>query len=93
MYERLRSRDRTVGDLAKLARISQPAASQHLRVLRHARLVTSRREGTRSHYRATTTGLADLRRYLETLWDDVLAAYASADLEPRADAPSKGRSR
>jgi DNA-binding transcriptional ArsR family regulator len=71
-----------VGELARLARVTQPAVSQHLRVLRQARLVTDRREGTRRHYRATTDGLAELRRYLESLWDDVLAAYAADDPAP-----------
>ena len=67
-----------MGELAKAARISQPAASQHLRVLRKARLVQERREGTRHYYRASHEGLADLKRYLESMWDDVLAAYAAA---------------
>lgn len=82
LYERLRRRSHTVGELARLARVTQPAVSQHLRVLRQARLVTDRREGTRRHYRATTEGLAELRRYVESLWDDVLAAYAADDPAP-----------
>lgn len=88
LYERLRSRDRTVGELARLARITQPAASQHLRVLREARLVTSRRDGARRHYSASREGLADLRAYVESLWDDVLAAYARDDRDP-PPAPAK----
>jgi DNA-binding transcriptional ArsR family regulator len=82
LYERLRRRPHTVGELARLARVTQPAVSQHLRVLRDARLVTDRREGTRRHYRATTDGLAELRRYVESLWDDVLTAYAAEDPAP-----------
>jgi DNA-binding transcriptional ArsR family regulator len=87
LYERLRRRSHTVGELARLARVTQPAVSQHLRVLRDARLVTDRREGTRRHYRATTDGLAELRRYVEALWDDVLAAYAADDPAPPRRAP------
>jgi DNA-binding transcriptional ArsR family regulator len=82
MFERLRQRPHTVGELSRLARISQPAVSQHLRVLRDARLVTHDQEGTRRHYRASRDGLADLRRYIETMWDEVLTAYASADPNP-----------
>ncbi len=78
LYERLRRREQAVGDLAKVLRVSQPAVSQHLRVLRRARLVRERREGTRHYYRASPHGLAELRKYLESLWDDVLAAYAGA---------------
>jgi DNA-binding transcriptional ArsR family regulator len=84
VYERLRRRPHTVGELAELARITQPGVSQHLRVLRAARLVTDRREGTRRYYSADRAGLAELRRYVESLWDDVLAAYAGDDPEPPA---------
>lgn len=87
IYERLRRRPHTVGELAKLSRITQPAVSQHLRVLRRARLVADRRDGTRRHYRASTDGLAELKRYVESMWDDVLTAYAAADPAP----PKRGR--
>ena len=77
MFDRLRRRPHTVGELAQSARISQPAASQHLSVLRRARLVgPPRREGTRRYYQATPDGLVDLRRWVESMWDDVLTAYA-----------------
>ena len=79
LFERLRRRPHTVGELARMARVSQPAISQHLRVLRRARLVTHEPQGTRRHYRASREGLDGLRVYLETLWDDVLAAYAADD--------------
>ena len=45
LFEQLRQRARTVGELAELARIRQPTVSQHLQVLRRARLVTDRRSG------------------------------------------------
>ena len=86
LYERLRRRPHTVGELAASTRISQPATSQHLKVLRNARLVSIRQEGTRRYYRASREALADLRRYIESLWDDVLAAYAADDPRP----PKKG---
>jgi DNA-binding transcriptional ArsR family regulator len=78
LYERLRRGEHAVGDLAKVLRVSQPAVSQHLRVLRRARLVRERREGTRHYYRARPDGLAELRKYVESLWDDVLKAYAGS---------------
>jgi DNA-binding transcriptional ArsR family regulator len=84
LFERLRRGSRTVGELARGVGISQPAASQHLRVLGKARLVgPPRREGTRRYYQADPRGLGELRRYLESMWDDVLAAFA------REDSPSK----
>ena len=90
VYERLRRRPHTVGELAKLADVSQPAVSQHLRVLDGARLVTHRREGTRRYYSARPEGLAELRRYVESLWDDVLDAYAGTQRQPRARRRTNG---
>ena len=79
LFEQLRQRARTVGELAELARIRQPTVSQHLQVLRRAQLVTDRRDGTRRFYSADRTGLHELRAYVESMWDDVLAAYAAQD--------------
>lgn len=75
LYERLRERPHAVGDLAHAAHISQPAVSQHLRVLREAELVDARPEGARRLYYATPEGLSDLRRYFESLWGDALDAF------------------
>ena len=81
LLERLARRDHTVGELTELTHVSQPAVSQHLRVLKHANLVTIRPEGARHYYRANREGLLHLRKYLEAMWDDVLAAYATDDSE------------
>lgn len=85
LYERLVRRPHrpcNVGELTRFARISQPAVSQHLRVLSEARLVTHERQGTRRYYRASREGLDELRGYLEAMWDDVLSAYAADDPAP-----------
>jgi DNA-binding transcriptional ArsR family regulator len=76
LYDRLRRRPHTVGELAQMARVSQPAVSQHLKVLRGARLVSVRPEGVRRYYQATPEGLAELRTWIDTMWNDVLTAYA-----------------
>jgi DNA-binding transcriptional ArsR family regulator len=83
MFEHLRQKPRTVGELTRHAGVTQPAVSQHLRVLREARLVTDRREGTRRYYQASREGLEALRTYLEQYWEDVLLAYAKDDPKPR----------
>ena len=49
--------------------ISQPAASQHLRVLRGAGLVTVRADGTRRIYGVDTAGLAVVQDWLERFAD------------------------
>ena len=82
LFERVKQRPYTVGELATYLRVRQPTVSQHLHVLRQARLVSDRRDGTRRYYRASREGLAELRRYVESLWDDVLAAYAADDPHP-----------
>ena len=76
LWERLRRRPHAVGELARHLRVSQPAVSQHLAVLRRARLVRSRPDGRRRLYRVDPAGLEALRAYLDRMWDDALAAYA-----------------
>src|SRR5438477_12504337 len=93
LFERMRHRSYTVGELATFAKIRQPTVSQHLRVLRQAQLVSDRRDGTRRYYSASRDGLAELRLYVESLWDDVLAAYAAADPHPPARPRRASRSR
>lgn len=77
LYARLRRRPHAVGELARALAISQPAVSQHLRVLRRARLVSERREGTRHIISASPEGLTALRSYLASLWDDLQASAAA----------------
>src|SRR5690242_15809217 len=91
LLERLRHGPHTVGDLAAFAKVRQPTASQHLQVLRRARLVQDRKEGTRRYFSASTDGLAQLRGYVESLWDDVLAAYAADDPDPPHGRPRRDR--
>ena len=95
LFEQVRRRPRTVGELARLAGVRQPTVSQHLQVLRRARLVNDRREGTRRYYQAERTGLAELRHYLESMWEDVLAAYAATDpaRQPRQTGSRRGPKR
>ena len=91
LLERIRHRPYTVGELATFAKVRQPTVSQHLQILRRARLVTYRKEGTRRYCIASTEGLAALRGYVESLWEDVLEAYAADDPNPpvRRNKPSR----
>jgi DNA-binding transcriptional ArsR family regulator len=67
-------RERAAGDVAAHFEISRPAISRHLRVLREAGLLEERRVGTQRLYRARPERLADARKFLETFWDEGLAA-------------------
>lgn len=76
MFDRLRAGPKSVGDLAAAMPVSQPAVSQHLRVLRDAGLVDVRQQGTRRIYRVSFAGLEVLRAYIESFWTDILGASA-----------------
>ena len=52
--------ERSAGELVDPFPISQPAVSQHLRVLREADLVAERREGRRRVYRLNPAGLREV---------------------------------
>jgi DNA-binding transcriptional ArsR family regulator len=75
ILERLAGGPRSVGELAHGLPVSRPAVSQHLRVLKDARLVTERREGTRRVYRVDPKGLAELRAYFDNFWTHALADF------------------
>jgi DNA-binding transcriptional ArsR family regulator len=55
--------------------VSQPAVSQHLKILREAKLVRVEKRGRQRIYHLNPIGLAELRRYTESLWEDVLRAF------------------
>lgn len=76
-----------MGELAESVGISSSAVSQHLRVLREARLVMVRPQGTRRLYSLDPRGLGDARDYLEQFWASALAAYAAAVSEARIQSP------
>lgn len=78
VLELLRAGPRPVGELARQLPVSRPAVSQHLRVLREARLVRDRREGARRLYALDPEGLVALRAFLEGYWDTALAAFSEA---------------
>jgi DNA-binding transcriptional ArsR family regulator len=78
VFERLRGGARSVGEIAEGMDVSRPAVSQHLRVLKSARLVADRAEGTRRLYAVDAQGLEVLRSWLDGFWDETLAAFKEA---------------
>ena len=56
--------ERPAGDIAANFAVTQPAISQHLKVLKTAGLVKERREGTRRLYSVRAEGLSDLHGFL-----------------------------
>ena len=88
ILERLLEGPRSVGEIARGLPVSQPAVSQHLRVLKEAELVSERRESTRRLYRLDPKGLTELRAYFDSLW-----ARALADFKTAADYDERGETR
>jgi DNA-binding transcriptional ArsR family regulator len=78
VFKRLRGGARSVGEIADGMDVSRPAVSQHLRVLKAARLVTDRAEGTRRLYAVDKQGLDALRGWLDRFWGEALAAFKEA---------------
>lgn len=84
VFEALRERPRTVGELAATQPVSRPAVSQHLRVLEAADLVEVEPHGNRRIYSIRTAGLDQVRQYLDGFWSDALEAY-QAEITRRND--------
>jgi DNA-binding transcriptional ArsR family regulator len=78
IFELLAERPQAVGQLAGSLPVSRPAVSQHLRVLKHAGLVTDRAAGNRRIYQLDPTGVSALRAYLDRFWNRALAAFKEA---------------
>ncbi len=78
IFERLKRKSASVGDLAEGLPVSRPAVSQHLKVLKGAGLVKEKRDGVQRIYQVDVRGLAELRRYVDSLWTDVLTSFEKA---------------
>jgi DNA-binding transcriptional ArsR family regulator len=86
IFEQLAEQPRAVVELARALPVSRPAVSQHLKVLKEARLVTDRAAGTRRIYRLDPNGVGALRTDLERYWNQALAAYkAIVEQTPEED--------
>lgn len=65
LLDLLLEREQSVNELRVRFRMSQPAISQHLRVLRRAKLVRARREGRRRVYELSAQPIAQVYRWAE----------------------------
>ena len=89
ILERLLEHPSAVGELAAGLPVSRPAVSQHLRVLKQARLVTARQVGARRIYAVDPQGVREVREYWERFWSQALAHFkAVADTEAQQRAGS-----
>jgi len=80
----VREGEMSAGEIASHFEVTRSAVSQHLRVLKHAGLLTERRNGTRRIYRIRPEGLAELREFIDAFWDVQLSALKrEAEAEER----------
>jgi DNA-binding transcriptional ArsR family regulator len=88
---RLAEGERAVGELVAGLPVSQPAVSQHLKVLRDLGLVSDRADGNRRIYRLNPAGVLALRDQLDAFWRRTMAGFADvvseAGSRPAAGAP------
>lgn len=87
IFERIAERPQAVGELARDLPVSRPAVSQHLKVLKEARLVADRPAGNRRIYRLDPSGLDALRVQLDQFWTKALAAYKEVVEQDTQEAP------
>jgi DNA-binding transcriptional ArsR family regulator len=72
ILELVSNEELAAGEIAANFDITRTAISQHLTVLKDARLLIERREGRRRLYRARPEGLDQLRGLLEGMWSSSL---------------------
>jgi len=64
-----------VGEIATEFPMSRPAISQHLRILKDAKLVSDSPQGNRRLYAINIEGFRALRQYFDRFWEEALAAF------------------
>ena len=74
----VRDAELPVGEIAARFNVTRPAVSQHLKVLVDAGLVTVRSQGTRRLYKVRPEGLDDVRRFLDSFWEQRLQRLKKA---------------
>jgi DNA-binding transcriptional ArsR family regulator len=84
----------SAGEIASRFAVTQPAISQHLRILKEAGLISERRDAQRRMYSVRSEGLADLHGFLA----DVVPAglrrlKRAAETEQRKSAHARRASR
>ena len=88
IVEMLADGERSAGDIARRFTLSQPSVSQHLRTLRDAGLVQTRRDAQRRMYSIDPRGLQRIDAWLSryrAFWNSHLDALERALTEPTED--------
>lgn len=82
----------SVGSVAERFDVTQPAISQHLKVLKDAGLISERRDGTRHLYRVRPEGLSAMQSFLtEIIPPSLERLKRAAEEEERAGGAGTAR--
>jgi DNA-binding transcriptional ArsR family regulator len=88
--------EQAAGEIVGNFAVSAPAVSQHLKVLREARLVRVRVDGQRRIYSLDPAGLGEIDAWLQQVrrfWAERLDALEAALRKPDTTQPRKKRSK
>ncbi len=75
IFEKLRDMPRAVVDIADGLPVSRPAVSQHLKVLREAKLIRLKTVGNKNFYELEHEGILAMRNYLDQFWHEALVNF------------------
>lgn len=90
IIERLSTGPCTVTELAGDMRISRPAVSQHLKLLKDAGVVRDAAQGRKRVYSIDAQRLARYRRQLDQFWAEALSNLQNAATETATTAKERG---
>jgi len=75
IFEKLRDRPLAVVDIADGLPVSRPAVSQHLKVLKEAKLISIKTRGVKNIYELDREGILAMRDYLDKFWNEALGNF------------------
>jgi DNA-binding transcriptional ArsR family regulator len=75
IFEKLRKGPLSVVHIAEGMSVSRPAVSQHLKVLKEAKLISLKTVGNNNIYELNREGLQAMKNYLDQFWGDALTNF------------------
>jgi len=89
IFEKLEKGPMSVVHIADGLPVTRSAVSQHLKILKEAKLISMKQKGTRSIYQVEQEGLLAIRKYLERFWDEALDNFKKLAEEAERNKTSK----
>lgn len=75
IFEKLQKGPLAVAQIAAGLPVSRPAVSQHLKVLKEAKLICITSRGAKNIYQVDREGIIAMRNYLDRFWTDALENF------------------